>query len=311
MSTEITYDAGQLYQTETERVVYYIDVSPHTGAPTNPEVHQVIDETSGGADVTATVMPTNISMFIGSAGTTMQLPLLRNLEDGHDYRVECRCRGENAQFFEFHLRVKCRGVSQDPIRAVGDDFTDDDDTSLSAHTATGVNGGFTWTVFSGNDAGLTIQGNQLVSGGSGNQARVRANHIIGSDQRASITIVSHDEGSNRADLGLLVRKANDDTITYYEGRIEFNNGVDTVYLVKLVAGTGTELDSDNTITWADGDVLKLEVEGTSLKLYQNDVVILSTTDSDITSGECAGLFRDANSAGPEVICDNWTVTSHF
>jgi hypothetical protein len=310
MSAEISYDAGQLYQTETERVIYTIDVSPHTGAPTNPEVHQVIDETTGG-DVTATVMPANSCMFIGSAGTTMQLPLLRNLTDGHDYHIECRCRGENAQFFEFHLRVHCRGVSQDQAKAAGDTFEDEDGTSLSDHTATGENGNFTWTVFSGNDAGLTIQDNQLVSGGSGNQARVRANQIIGSDQRASITIVSHDEGSNRADLGLLVRKANDDVVTYYEGRIEFNNGVTTAYLVKLVAGVGTELDSDNTITWNDGDILKLEVEGTSLKLYQNDLVILSTTDSDITSGECAGLFRDANSAGPEVICDNWIVTSHF
>jgi hypothetical protein len=173
MSAEISYDAGQLYQTETERVIYTIDVSPHTGAPTNPEVHQVIDETTGG-DVTATVMPANSCMFIGSAGTTMQLPLLRNLTDGHDYHIECRCRGENAQFFEFHLRVHCRGVSQDQAKAAGDTFEDEDGTSLSDHTATGENGNFTWTVFSGNDAGLTIQDNQLVSGGSGNQAKSSA-----------------------------------------------------------------------------------------------------------------------------------------
>jgi hypothetical protein len=310
MSAETSYPHGELTQTSSERVSYTVDLSPLTAAPTHPEVHQVIDETTGG-HVTAAVMPNNISTLSGAAGTTMVLPLLRNLEDGHDYRIECRFRAENAAFREFHLRVKCRGISHDPVRAVGDDFTDTDGTFLSDHVATGTNGGFTWTVFSGSGAGLTLQDNQLVSGGSGNQARVRADHIIGPDQRASITIVSHDEGSNRADLGLIVRKGNDDTVTYYEGRIEFNNGVDTAYLFKLVAGVGTELDSDNTITWADGDVLKLEVEGTSLKLYQNDTVILSATDSDITSGDMAGLFRDANSAGPEVVCDNWQVTSHF
>jgi hypothetical protein len=58
-----------------------------------------------------------------------------------------------------------------------------------------------------------------------------------------------------------------------------------VCLAKYVAGTRTEITSDNTgATPALGDVLRLEVEGTALRVYLNGNLRISTTDASIATG---------------------------
>jgi hypothetical protein len=73
-----------LYQGEDEIIVHIVDVSAN-GTPTSPVV--VVKNASTGADVTATVMPTNSPTI---SGQTIVLSPLRNLTAGTLYRVEVR-----------------------------------------------------------------------------------------------------------------------------------------------------------------------------------------------------------------------------
>jgi hypothetical protein len=189
------------------------------------------------------------------------------------------------------------------MTTIGDTFTGVDGTTLSDHTATGPMGGFTWDAYF-NGSGLTINGNALRSTGTGLHTEVRADSIIGPDQRVQVQITSAVEGSNRADFGVVARKDATTTHTCYAAWVEFNAGVDTVYLRKYIDDVATDLDTAS-VTWADGDILKLEVLGTSLKVYQNSTELISETDSSITTGDYAGIFRDANSNTPVVVGDNW------
>jgi hypothetical protein len=308
MSTEVTYEAGELTQTESERVTYTVDLSPLTAAPTNPEVHQVIDETSGG-DVTATVMPNNACTLTGAAGTTMVLPLLRNLTDGHDYRIEGRFRGENAAFREFHLRVKCRGTAQDPeLHTIGDDFTGTDTDLLDQRTAT-PDEDFSWEVFQGNGSGVSISGNALVSTGNSNTSVFRANQDLGSaDHSVQFTLKSWDEGSGRFNIGVVARKNSEDTQTYYWAEARADNGTDSIHLFKSVEGSATELDSAS-VTFTADDVIKLVVRESSLRVYQNTTEVISVSDTAITHGNFCGIFRNANDTSPTVTIDDWSATS--
>jgi hypothetical protein len=305
MSIEVTYAYGPIQQTETERVQYTVDLSPLTSAPTHPEVHQVIDETTGG-DVTATVMPSNVSTL---SGTTMTLPLLRNLTDGHDYRIECRFRGENAAFREVHFRVKCRGTSQDPeLTTIQDTFTGTDSEALDLRTAT-PDEDFSLEVFQGNGSGVSISSNALVSTGNANTSVFRANQDLGSaDHSVQFTLKSWDEGSGRFNIGVVARASLADDPDYYWAEARADNGTDSLHLFKSVSGTDTELDSE-TVTFTANDVIKLVVRDTSLRVYQNDTEVISVSDTAITHGNFCGLFRNANGTSPTVTIDDWSATS--
>lgn len=74
-----------------------------------------------------------------------------------------------------------------------------------------------------------------------------------------------------------------------------------VYLVKELAGTQSNLATSAAATVAANDILKLQVVGTSLTAYVNDVLVpdLSFTDSDIATG----LFGLGGYNGGSM--DNW------
>ena len=50
------------------------------------------------------------------------------------------------------------------------------------------------------------------------------------------------------------------------------------------AGVSTPLAVENATAWVAGDVLRAEAQGTTLRLYRNNVLVLSTTDATIASG---------------------------
>ena len=54
------------------------------------------------------------------------------------------------------------------------------------------------------------------------------------------------------------------------------------------AGVFRQLAAENSTAWVAGDVLRAEVEGTTLRLYRNNGLVLVTTDATIASGR-AGL----------------------
>ena len=89
-------------------------------------------------------------------------------------------------------------------------------------------------------------------------------------------------------VGVLVR-SNSASIDFYGARV--NKAVaDNLVIMKRTSGAQTELASF-TVTWVDGDVLRLDVNDTTLTVKQNGATIGSTTDSDIASGR-PGLTSD-------------------
>ena len=64
------------------------------------------------------------------------------------------------------------------------------------------------------------------------------------------------------------------------------------YLISVVGGTWTSLATTGT-GFTNGDVVRLEVEGTTLRAYINSVLLTSVTDSSLSSGS-AGLTSWAN-----------------
>lgn len=79
------------------------------------------------------------------------------------------------------------------------------------------------------------------------------------------------------------------TLTGYQATIARNDGAFTSALEKRVAGTGTQLSSENSTTWATGDTWRLEVEGVGIRMYRNNGQILSASDSAISAAGRAGM----------------------
>lgn len=63
---------------------------------------------------------------------------------------------------------------------------------------------------------------------------------------------------------------------------------DTVVISKIVTGTVTTLSS-TSVTWAQGDTLRFEANGSTLIALQNGASRLSITDTAITTGTRGGI----------------------
>lgn len=93
--------------------------------------------------------------------------------------------------------------------------------------------------------------------------------------------------------------------------IVWTNGVNSTLLRRINAGAATSLDTANGTTFVSGDTFKLEVIGSTLKVYKNGAAITWTTSgttsvvdgSPIPSGFAGtGLFTASASTNK---IDNW------
>lgn len=90
---------------------------------------------------------------------------------------------------------------------------------------------------------------------------------------------------------------------YYGGANFSQFGDDNRHLWKYVGDTLTDLGTDGVAVVAN-DVLYVEIQGTTLKLFVNGVQKISVTDSSIASGP-AGLFVSHGTADIAML-DNWS-----
>lgn len=88
---------------------------------------------------------------------------------------------------------------------------------------------------------------------------------------------------------VLARCAAPATFTTYQATLARNDGSIRSALEKKVAGAGTTLASENAVTWATGDTIRIEVVDASLRLFRNNGLLLSASDSAISAAGRAGM----------------------
>jgi hypothetical protein len=168
-----------------------------------------------------------------------------------------------------------------------DSFTGTDGTSLPTYSSN-------WTIDTGN-GGFIIQTNAARPNAIFQVSLVRWNaDTFSNNQYAQGTITN----ANSDPGGVLVRAATDGTSNYYGAMSDSDSSTEWF---KYVAGSYTLLSSLPFM--ANGDVIRLEVYGSTLAVYKNGIQHGPTlTDSSHTSG-AAGLT--GYSTGSTSI-DNWS-----
>jgi len=103
------------------------------------------------------------------------------------------------------------------------------------------------------------------------------------DQWAEIVLGTWAGNSNYRNLHALCRFAAPNTISGYSGAVETPNPAGKVFIGEFVAGSFSVLASSPQ-TVVSGDVIRLQVIGSNLELFQNGVSRTSASDGTRTSG---------------------------
>jgi hypothetical protein len=153
--------------------------------------------------------------------------------------------------------------------------------------------GANWTQLYGFWGNMLVDTNQY-RGAAGSDANMSAAAWAGSgsfanDQYSSAILT--DDGGGFGNAGGVIARASTDTDAnrdYYFFRWSPNTG--TTELGKIVNGTETILVTSTTPTWAEGDRIEIECEGTTIRGMKNGVTVsagatFSTTDSSLASGK--------------------------
>jgi ELWxxDGT repeat protein len=147
-----------------------------------------------------------------------------------------------------------------------DDFNRADSTNLGPNWA--------------NVGGLSIVGNQLLAvGATGGTALVNNVSLVDTRVQAEVSLLT--TGNSRADLFARATDANNT----YVGTLVANNGVFTAKIRRVVGGISTPL-AMTTVNLPIGDgVLRFEASGSLLKLFVDDTLVATATDTTFVSGK--------------------------
>lgn len=166
-------------------------------------------------------------------------------------------------------------------------FTAANGTALSTHNAA-----FVAVMGAG---AFSIESNRLRCDDWTNVASRYNGSGIGSNQYAECVIRGTAEAFRW--MGVIARCASG-AATFYAAYYEASS----LRLSKFVAGSETILGANNSFTPSDGDVVRLECSGTTIRVLVNDTEEASATDSDITAGD-PGVFGNGGSATTRI--DDW------
>ena len=166
-----------------------------------------------------------------------------------------------------------------------DDFNRADNASLGAN----------WTAVIGTNPYDVFSNTARCNGASAENASIYTPFTPSNDQWAEATVAAQ---SNDAYIGPIVRGS---TNNYYIFYGDPNNRA----IYRLVSGTATNLASSAS-GFAINDVLRLEVEGTTLRAYINGSLWTSLTDSSLASGN-AGIGTWSNNNQGHL--DNFTAAN--
>jgi hypothetical protein len=101
--------------------------------------------------------------------------------------------------------------------------------------------------------------------------------------------------TGKTSTGLLVR-AETTLQDFYMAQMVFTNGfgATSFNIQKYVSGTSTQLGSSVAGTTSIFDIIRFEVNGNALNLYQNGMLVMTRTDSTFTNGGGPGLLANGN-----------------
>lgn len=142
--------------------------------------------------------------------------------------------------------------------------------------------GANWTTLEG---GFTITSNNArpTTGGANNTVYY-SGVTLPDDQFSSCRIVAADDG------GPICRVSTGPN--YYLGLVRAS----IVAIYKNVNGSFTLLDSAAGINTDVGHLARLEAQGTAIRLYYNNVLLLNVTDAALASG-AGGIYNFGNGGG--------------
>jgi len=174
-----------------------------------------------------------------------------------------------------------------PETTIGDDFTEASDTTLTSHTATGANGGFSWSAVVGTATDIAATDTCLWASATGSIAKFRAQSDLSSDDHYS-QVLCVASGSTTRDFEALTRFASAATTCY---GLRARPASNTYGLYKTVAGVVTLLGS--TVSGAAspvGATIRCESDGSDHEGYRDGVLYVGPqTDTAITGNLRCGF----------------------
>jgi len=122
---------------------------------------------------------------------------------------------------------------------------------------------------------------------------------FGADQFAEARIYTIADNSDWYGLGVRMNEPSAEPESYH---CYIKYGDTTLQLRKYVAGSESTVGSSVSYTWVDGDLLRIQAEGTTIKVFVNGVEKISETDSDVSDGQPGIKGYNADNSG---IIDQW------
>jgi hypothetical protein len=169
-----------------------------------------------------------------------------------------------------------------------DTFTEASNTTLSSHTP---DIGTSWTRLWGTDASTRVLQVESVadqlrcSGNSGDYGMMYTADATYPTANYEVQATFITTFNAITPLYLLARVQDQENM--YAVRLVLSSGGSNAQLYKKVSGTWSTLGS--AVTIADGSVVKLSVNGTAIKVYDDGVEVIGVTDSDISAAGKAGI----------------------
>ena len=140
----------------------------------------------------------------------------------------------------------------------------------------------------------TVSGDKCAKQVSVSNGAIAYDNTVADNQYATITYNSGAGGY----IGPAVRLGADAS---GNGYISFG-GSSGLYLRRIDAASSTSLAGGETNGLSDGDVVKITANGTTIKVYVNDVEKLSVTDATYSSGRTGmGVFPNG-----DAFAESWT-----
>lgn len=185
-----------------------------------------------------------------------------------------------------------------PASSINDGFNRADNADLGS-AWDGNYSGFT-------NAQIVSNAVRVVATGDPETAESYNTTTPGDDQWAEVQLKTFNTGTAGEIFGGVVLRAATPTTRTMYWIAAYTNAIEQFTVIrKRVAGTETEVSFTAQI-WAQGDMLRAQISGTSITVYRNGVLVETQTDGDIASGR-AGiyLYVSGDGAGTDLELDNF------